>query len=91
MLVASVELLANEANKNAVALRDEGRIQEAEAALEANAAFLDKEAERYKSDELRGRAASNRKAKMKLAPSEWNKQRKVMFDDAYQLDNQQAW
>ena len=91
VLVASVELLANEANKNAVALRDEGRIQEAEAALEANAAFLDKEAERYKSDELRGRAASNRKAKMKLAPSEWNKQRKVMFDDAYQLDNQQAW
>jgi Ca-activated chloride channel homolog len=91
VLVASVELLANEANKNAVALRDQGRIQEAEDALEANAAFLDKEAERYKSDELRGHAASSRKAKMKLAPSEWNRQRKEMADDAFQLDNQQAW
>jgi Ca-activated chloride channel family protein len=91
VLVASVELLANEANKNAVALRDQGRIEEAEAALEANAAFLDKEAARYKSEQLRGRAASNRKAKMKLAPSEWNKQRKAMADDAFQLENQQAW
>jgi len=91
VLVASVELLANEANKNAVALRDQGRIQEAEAALEANAAFLEKEATRYKSEALRGRASSNRKAKMKLAPSEWSKQRKVMAEDAFQLDNQQAW
>jgi Ca-activated chloride channel homolog len=91
VLVASVELLANEANKSAVSLRDQGRIQEAQEALEANAAFLDKEAERYKSDQLRGRAASNRKAKMKLAPSEWNKQRKEMAEDAFQLDNQQAW
>jgi Ca-activated chloride channel family protein len=91
VLVASVELLANEANKNAVALRDQGRIEEAEAALEANAAFLDKEAAHYKSEQLRSRAASNRKAKMKLAPSEWNKQRKAMADDAFQLENQQAW
>jgi Ca-activated chloride channel family protein len=91
VLVASVELLANEAAKNAVSLRDQGRIAEAEKALEANAAFLDKEAARYKSDELRGHAASNRKAKMKLSPSGWSKQRKVMADDAFQLENQQAW
>jgi Ca-activated chloride channel homolog len=91
VLVDSVALIANEANKNAVALRDQGRVQEAEAALEQNAAFLEGEARRYKSADLEKRAASNRKAKMNMAPASWNKQRKEMADDAFQLDNQQAW
>ena len=92
VLVASVALIANEANKSAVALRDQGRIEEAAKALDANAAFLDQEAKRYKSADLERRAASSRKAKGNMAPgAAWTKQRKSMADDAFQLENQQAW
>jgi Ca-activated chloride channel family protein len=92
VMVSSVELIANEANKYAVKLRDQGRVAEAQRALEDNAAFLDDNASRYKSTKLKKRASSNRKSKARMAkPAEWNSQRKEMFDDAFAADMQQAW
>ncbi|HUT77510.1 MAG TPA: hypothetical protein VM285_07480, partial [Polyangia bacterium] len=92
VLVASVELLANETNKHAVELRDQGRIAEAERMLDDNAAFLEDNARRYKSKKLEERATSNRAAKPKLAdPYKWNAQRKEMRDNQYETDMQQAF
>jgi Ca-activated chloride channel family protein len=92
VLVASVELLANEASKRAVELRDQGRITEAEGLLDNNAAFLEDNARRYKSKRLEKGAARQRAARPKLAdPYQWNAERKEMRDDQYQFDMQQAF
>ncbi len=92
VLVASVELIANETSKRAVELRDQGKVAEAEGLLDNNAAFLDDNARRYKSKRLEQGAKKQRAAKPKLAnPYDWNAQRKEMRDDQYELDMQQAF
>jgi Ca-activated chloride channel family protein len=91
VLVASVELIANENSKSAVALRDQGRMDEAQRALEDNAAYLDAEARKYKAPKLNKSASMNREAKSKMDPGRWKKQRKAMRDEQFMLDMQQAW
>jgi len=91
VMVASVDLIANFNNKHALELRDQGRITEAEQALEDNAAYLDSAASKYKSKKLKKRAAANREDKDNLAPERWKAQRKVMRDNQFEADMQQAW
>ncbi|MBW2277324.1 MAG: VWA domain-containing protein [Deltaproteobacteria bacterium] len=91
VMVASVELIANYANKQALDLRDQGRVAEAERALEDNAVYLDSAAKKYKSKKLKKRAGANRDDKANLAPARWKKQRKIMRDNQYEADMQQAW
>jgi Ca-activated chloride channel family protein len=92
VLVASVELLANETSKRAVELRDLGRVAEAERLLDDNASFLENNARKYKSERLEQGAVRQRAAKPKLAdPHKWNAQRKEMRDDQFQFDMQQAF
>jgi hypothetical protein len=90
-MVASVELIANYNNKQALELRDQGRIAEAERALEDNAFYLDSAAKKYKSKKLKKRASANRDDKANLAPGRWKTQRKIMRDNQYEADMQQAW
>lgn len=91
VMVASIELIANENNKNAVALRDQGRVEDALRALEDNAMYLERQANKYKSPKLEKSAGMNREAKSNMAPSRWKKQRKAMRDEQFMLDMQQAW
>lgn len=91
VMVSSIELIANENNKNAVALRDQGKMDEALRMLEDNAAYLEAEASKYKSKRLRKSAVMNRDAKSNMAPGRWKKQRKAMRDEQFMLDMQQAW
>ncbi len=91
VMVTSVDLLANENNKNALALRDQGKIAEAEQVLEDNYNYLNKEASKYKSKKLKKRARANFDDKANLAPSRWKKQRKSMRDNQFEADMQQAW
>jgi Ca-activated chloride channel family protein len=91
VIVASVELIANESNKVALELRDQGRIAEAERALNDNAVFLEKAAKKYKSKKLKKSAGYNRADASNLAPGRWKAQRKKMRDNQYEADMQQAW
>lgn len=91
VMVTSVELIAAESQKTAIALRDKGNMVEAKRALENNAAYLESASKKYKSKRLKKQAAGNRKAKSNLAPSKWKRQRKAMYDDNYAIENQQMW
>jgi Ca-activated chloride channel family protein len=91
VMISSVELIANETNKNALLLRDQGKTKEAERLLDKNAVFLDKAATEYKSKRLSKSADRNRKAKKKLDSSSWRVQRKRMRSEQHMLEAQQAW
>ncbi|MFO8070754.1 MAG: VWA domain-containing protein [Polyangia bacterium] len=95
VLAASVELIANETNKYAVELRDQGRIAEARGALEQNARFLERNARGYESKKakkkLEKRAKSNRNDMKNMDQGRWKRQRKVMRDSQFELDMQQAY
>jgi len=92
VLVASVELIANETAKRVVEYRDQGRITEAERLLDNNAAFLEDNARKYKSERLQKGAARQRAARPKIAdPSQWNEQRKSMRHQEQAIDMQQAF
>ena len=91
VVVASIELIANEYNKRAVDLRDQGKIAEAEQVLEDNAVYLETAAKKYKSKKLKKSAGYNRADKANLAPGRWKARRKVMRDNQYEADMQQAW
>ncbi|MBN2525531.1 MAG: VWA domain-containing protein [Deltaproteobacteria bacterium] len=91
VMVAGIELIAADAQKSAIALRDQGQTKEAEKALEQNAVYLENAGKKYSSKKLEQRASQNRSAKKNLAPSKWRKQRKAMFDDNFAIENQQNW
>lgn len=92
VLAAGAALVANEANKQAVALRDQGKTEQAVALLERNAVFLDEKAREYGSDELRKRAELNRQHKQQMpAPAAWKQTRKRMYSDQYSEEMQPAW
>ena len=91
VMVAGIELVAAEAQKSAIVLRDQGQTAAAEKALEKNAQYLENAGKKYKSTRLKKRAGQNRKAKKNLSPSKWRRQRKVMYDDNFAIENQQDW
>ncbi|MDD5306887.1 MAG: VWA domain-containing protein [Deltaproteobacteria bacterium] len=94
VMVSAVELVANEANKNAVLLRDRGNVVEARRVLDNNASFLSDNAARYKSKKLDRAATMNRGHAEALNPAagkDWNVQRKAMRDAEFEADMQQAW
>lgn len=91
VLVHGIDLIANLTDKQAIALRDQGKIEQARQKLEDNALYLENQAKKYRSNKLSKRAYTRRKAKQKLAPGKWKQQRKQMFDDSFMLENQQAW
>lgn len=92
VIVSSVEMVANEANLEAVKLRDAGKKKEARKVLKDNVKFLQKKAKAYKSDRL-GKLGDANIDDMKNIEDEesWNVQRKTMRKRQYQFESQQAW
>jgi len=91
VMISSIEMKANEANREAVRLRDQGRKEEASKVLDGNVDFLEKEARKYKSERLRSLGKDNRSDMDNLDEGEWGVQRKAMRKRQYQFETQQAW
>lgn len=91
VMVAAVEILANEKNRQAVALRDEGRLQEAQQVLQSNTGYLLENAKKYKSPKLKSSGEMNEADAEALDDANWNKQRKTMRKRQHELDYQQSY
>jgi Ca-activated chloride channel family protein len=91
VMIAAVEAVATEQNRVAVALRDQGKIKEAEKVLKGNAAYLKKEGKRLRSRRLNDYALDNESDASNLAPDRWNRQRKTMREGQYKNASQRAW
>jgi Ca-activated chloride channel homolog len=79
-------LVANEANKQAVTLRDQGKTDEAVALLENNAVFLEQKAREYGNERLRKEAEVNRQQKRMMPAPAWHESRKDMRKRQFQAD-----
>jgi Ca-activated chloride channel family protein len=86
VMVTGATLVANEANKQAVLLRDQGKTDEAVALLENNAVFLDQKAKEYGSARLRTAAEANRAQKKAMPAPAWNESRKEMRKKQFEYD-----
>jgi Ca-activated chloride channel family protein len=91
VMVAAIEALAVEANKNAVALRDKGDKQQAQRLLLDNAVFLENNATRYSSPRLGDYARGNRVDADNLDGDSWIQQRKAMKKKAHELETRQSY
>ncbi len=92
VLEAAVEAIGADNNRRAVALRDAGKVAEAQATLESNARYLEDNATHLQSKKLADYSEKNAKAaKDVVKPAAWNKARKTMRKEQYSIDAQQAW
>jgi Ca-activated chloride channel homolog len=89
--VAAVEMIANENNKRALALRDQGQVDQARSALLDNERYLNDNAARFGSDRLSKQGKMNRAASENLDEANWNKNRKGLRKMQYELDSQQSY
>ncbi|MBI4863035.1 MAG: VWA domain-containing protein [Candidatus Riflebacteria bacterium] len=78
VMTSAVELVATEVNKLAVTLRDQGKVEEARAALQQNAAYLLDNSRRYNSTALKDYSAVQSFDASNLDPASWAAQRKSM-------------
>jgi Ca-activated chloride channel family protein len=86
VMATGATLVANEANKQAVALRDQGKTDEAVALLERNAVFLEEKAREYGNAKLRKDAEMNRTQQKRMPSPAWNDTRKEMRKKQFQYD-----
>jgi Ca-activated chloride channel family protein len=93
VLVATIELQANENNRLAVTLKDRGETKKAAKVLDDNVRFLENKSAVLKSKRLKKLAADNQKDKESLsAPApKWRAQRKSMRDRQSAIDLQRGW
>jgi len=89
-MVAAVEQQGILNEERAIALRDEGKIEEAEQVLEDNAAYVRHNAQKFGDDRLAADADKSLEAIGNLQGAGWNQQRKAMRADHYQVKTQQS-
>ncbi len=91
VMTEAVALLANEESKRAVVLRDQGRVSEARDVLEKNAEYLEQEAGKYNSQRLKSLSADQEKSAEAVDDRSWSRTRKLLREQQYKTDTQQAW
>lgn len=91
VLEASILLLANEKNKLATALRDNGDMKGAQQLLIDNAEFLYYYANTLKSAELQSQGVLNTRQSLNLDPALWNLTRKRMRREQYKAETRQGY
>lgn len=91
VMVAAVEAVAAERNKHALALRDQGKVDQAEQVLRDNAVDLKRKSRKYKSKRLKSYSESNFEDSRNLRGQSWRKQRKKMRKSQYSIDTNQSW
>jgi Ca-activated chloride channel family protein len=82
--------VANEQNKLATALRDEGDVAGARRLLEANGKYLSSNGTLYKSEKLRERGGDNKNQAARLEDKDWGRFRKMMREAQHADSSQQA-
>lgn len=88
----AVEQKAIETSKQAVELRDKGKIKEAQKILRSNASMLGLSAKKYKNKKLEKlKNIQEEEADMLGDSSNWNKQRKQMRSDQHKWETQQTY
>jgi Ca-activated chloride channel homolog len=91
VMVAVVEAVANEKNRLAVTLRDEGKLEEAQKVLLENSAYLKDNANRLNAPKLKEFGDTNEdNAKNVYGPS-WIGTRKSMRKTQHSVDSQQSY
>jgi len=91
VMEAAVEAIATDQNRRAVALRDEGKVKEAEKVLETNARYLEKEASRLQSKKLETYGKENAEDAVKMKGEDWNQTRKGMRAKQHKNATQQSY
>jgi len=90
VMASAIEQIAVERNKQAVALRDQGKIEEARRLLLDNAGYLSENAAKYNSKELEEYKGKNQKDADSLAPAVWESQRKAILSEQNVRQSQQG-
>jgi hypothetical protein len=89
--VEVVRQIGAERSQAATALRDEGKIEEAQEAFRINSHFLESNAVMLKDDSLKQDAASNERAGEKVEnDAEWNRERKALQEGQYKTQQQRV-
>jgi Ca-activated chloride channel family protein len=91
VMAQAVMQVATLNNAKAVALRDEGRQEEAQQALQYNATLLRQQAVQFDSDQLADYAKQNDTDADNLDAASWKRQRKVMRDVQFKNQNQRSY
>ncbi len=91
VLSACVIQIANERNREATRLRDEGKIDAARELLESNVDYLNRQSEQYHLPGLRSRAELNASQASKLSDPNWGEHRKRMVEGQYSDAVQQTY
>lgn len=91
VLEAAVEAIATDQSRRAVALRDQGKVVEAERVLESNATYLNQQAVRLKSKKLQDYSETNAKDAKAVKGEDWGRARKAMREEQSKNAMQRAW
>lgn len=92
VMVTVVEALANEQQKQAIVLRDQGKVKAAQAKLRKTSEYLKKEGRKYDSDELEEFADEAAGAAAEVDDDgEWRKNRKKMRKSVHEKASSQSW
>ena len=91
VMSAAIEYIGIQNSRRAIKLRDAGKPKLAAKELKRNAAWLNKNASRYKSEKLRSYAAEQKKAAGAVSSPAWNKTRKMMRKGDFSRSRQQAY
>ena len=92
VMVSVVEALANERQKQAIALRDQRNVEAARKTLEKNSAYLREQARRYKSKRLYDFADEAAGAAAEVDDdSDWSRNRKSMKKSIHTKSTSQSW
>lgn len=91
VMIDAIGAIANEKNRIAVTLRDEGKLQQAKQVLLDNATFLNENAARYNAPSLSTQGVKNKEDAENLDDAQWNYRRKVMRKTQHELETQQSY
>jgi Ca-activated chloride channel family protein len=91
VMVAVVSQIGAEKNELAMALRDEGKIEQARDAYLSNVLYLQENAKRWNDERLQLDATANDEAAENLDEEEWNRERKKQRELQMKTKSQRAW
>ncbi len=91
VLIAAVEAIAAEKNRQAMVLRDQGKIEQARQAFRDNATYMSSNGEKLGSAKLKKQAAKPAAAAATVDKPAWDATRKSVAEDAYATENQRSY
>jgi Ca-activated chloride channel family protein len=91
VMADAVAQVANQMTKEAVDLRDAGKVNEAKGLLDSAADYLRGSAKSYASPALTRQAEQTQNQAKQMGESDWNVQRKSLRQEQYKKDKQQTY